>query len=351
MLICLVCLCLLGLALPAFASAALVNVNSLADTDDGNCDLAPDCTLREAVNAAGASDTITFSVAGTITLGSALPSLQASVDGSYAPGASVGDPGIEIDANGFAYGLDAQASASISTLSITGSSGPGIRINNSTTVLGCFLGVNLDGVTPDGNDHGVAVMGGASAVIGVAAGGGRNVISGNSTGVVVHAGAAAVTIRSNFIGTDEDGMQAVPNSYAGIEDNGTPTIGGSGALEGNVISGNGWHGIISHTGTPTIDGNIIGLAVDGETPLGNGNFGVVIDGLGGQIGASAGNVIASNVIGGVRLAAPADVTRNWIGTDASGLLNRGNGGYGIQIQGGPSNFVIGGSADGDGSKM
>jgi CSLREA domain-containing protein len=54
-------------------------VNSLADTDDGVCENGPaggNCTLREAINAANllaGQDSITFSLSGTITLGSTLP--------------------------------------------------------------------------------------------------------------------------------------------------------------------------------------------------------------------------------------------------------------------------------------
>ena len=52
-------------------------VNSLADTDDGTCNVA-NCTLREAINAANSRvwpDTINFSVSGTITLSSLLPEI------------------------------------------------------------------------------------------------------------------------------------------------------------------------------------------------------------------------------------------------------------------------------------
>ncbi|GIW43121.1 MAG: hypothetical protein KatS3mg077_0403 [Candidatus Binatia bacterium] len=58
------------------ALAANFVVNSTNDTDDGTCD-ATHCSLREAINAANATtsadDTITFSVSGTIVLGSTLP--------------------------------------------------------------------------------------------------------------------------------------------------------------------------------------------------------------------------------------------------------------------------------------
>jgi CSLREA domain-containing protein len=60
---------------PAFATT--LTVNSLADTNDGTCNTT-NCTLREAINRANSlagADTITFSVSGTITLGSFLPGL------------------------------------------------------------------------------------------------------------------------------------------------------------------------------------------------------------------------------------------------------------------------------------
>src|SRR4051812_43746671 len=67
------------------AQAASLTVNSLADVDNGSDSV---CTLREAITAANTNanynecvsasygnDTITFGVAGTITLGSSLPNI------------------------------------------------------------------------------------------------------------------------------------------------------------------------------------------------------------------------------------------------------------------------------------
>ena len=52
-------------------AAATDVVNKLADTNDGSCDTT-DCSLREAIANAAEGDTITFSVSGTISLGSQL---------------------------------------------------------------------------------------------------------------------------------------------------------------------------------------------------------------------------------------------------------------------------------------
>src|SRR5579864_6883871 len=59
-------ICLPLLATPRPAHAATITVNSTADNGPGNC--SSTCTLRDAIAAANANDTITFSVSGTITL-------------------------------------------------------------------------------------------------------------------------------------------------------------------------------------------------------------------------------------------------------------------------------------------
>ena len=60
------------------AAATTFTVNSLDDTDDGNCDSALDCTLREAIHAANrdrGADTINIIVTGTINLTGPLPDI------------------------------------------------------------------------------------------------------------------------------------------------------------------------------------------------------------------------------------------------------------------------------------
>lgn len=66
-------------------SGATFVVNTTADTDDGTCDAA-NCTLREAINEANknvGADAITFSISGTIALGSTLPTIadELTIDG------------------------------------------------------------------------------------------------------------------------------------------------------------------------------------------------------------------------------------------------------------------------------
>jgi ABC-type phosphate transport system substrate-binding protein len=69
------CLCAAG------ARAATLTVNTLADSTDAatTCTTSGTCSLRDAITQAGSGDTINFSVTGTITLGSDLPAITASL--------------------------------------------------------------------------------------------------------------------------------------------------------------------------------------------------------------------------------------------------------------------------------
>lgn len=62
----------------AHSAATTFTVNSRDDTNDSNCDSTPDCTLREAINAANrnpGADTINIIVIGTINLTGPLPDI------------------------------------------------------------------------------------------------------------------------------------------------------------------------------------------------------------------------------------------------------------------------------------
>jgi hypothetical protein len=162
------------------------------------------------------------------------------------------------------------------------------------------------------------------------------------------------TIQGNFIGTSADGMSAVPNAEAGIFiRNGARAvqIGGGAAGSGNVISGNGLYGIYMEGVGHHVQGNVIGLASDGATPLGN-DIGVRIDlTTDVVIGTDADgfeddgerNVIGANSSYGL------DVTRsdnlrvsgNYLGVAADGFSAAGNG-IGIHFNMGTSDSLIGG---------
>src|SRR6185369_17579329 len=80
-------------------------------------------------------------------------------------------------------------------------------------------------------------------------------------------------IQGNYIGTDLKGMSNLGNSGAGIEvDSGQSNIiGGTAPGERNVISGNGFYGVLFSNAANHNQalGNYIGTTADGAAPLGN----------------------------------------------------------------------------------
>ena len=139
--------------------------------------------------------------------------------------------------------------------------------------------------------------------IGEAVTGHGNVISGNENGVLID-GSVDQVIHNNIIGLDTSGLVAMPNSVAGVflasGANGS-VVGGTGALNGNTVSGNSIG--IRIDGATTTDndvlGNTIGLNLASTAAVANVT-GIVIENQasGNHIGnATIGNTISGNYIG------------------------------------------------------
>ena len=186
----------------------------------------------------------------------------------------------------------------------------------------------------------------------------RNVISGNTSDGIIIFASDGNTIIGNYLGTDVTGNAPQPNDADGIAMGSTSannTIGQAGS--GNVLSGNGNDGFENDaTGANnTVQANTIGLGVDGTTVVANGRYGVVIynganNTMIGGSGAGEGNVISGNTQSGVIIdgnSNPATtantIAGNLIGTDATGSLDKGNGTYGIHFFAGANGNTIGGS--------
>lgn len=241
---------------------------------------------------------------------------------------------------------------------ISGNNDRGVRIEASNnTVIGNFIGTNAAGTAAIGNGFiGVNVLSGSNNVIGGSSAAARNLISGNGGDGVRIEGVNTTEnyIRGNFIGSDLTGLAAIPNQWAGVAlfwDTTSNWVGGYGKDEGNLISGNRQDGVSMGVSRHNkVLSNIIGLASDGDAPLGNQSHGVSIyQGQGNLIGdASAGNLISSNGSSGVLFyfEATANETRgNIIGLNRDGNKDRGNGGHGVHLDN-VSLHVIGGTVAG-----
>jgi len=176
-------------------------------------------------------------------------------------------------------------------------------------IKGNFFGLAIDGITDRGNgidglllnattnaiigdasgggnvfsgnaDDGLDVFNGngvevntasASASFGNGTSGGRNIISGNTASGIYMFDTGTATLRGNYLGVDATGNAALGNGFSAIVADGVAnlTIGGSGAGDGNVLSGNSQSGAYIYNGSTnaTVEGNIIGYwSIAGRRP-------------------------------------------------------------------------------------
>jgi hypothetical protein len=225
------------------------------------------------------------------------------------------------------------------------------------------LGNSSDGVLIHGGASG-NIIGGFNTVAGEPCAGGYNLISGNDgRGVTIQgAGTGYNTVAGNCIGTNVTSTDSLGNGAAGIRlESGAANniIGSSVVTERNLVSGNSGSGIViknSGTAGNSIIGNIIGLDDTGSGILGNGFEGIKIyDGAarntvgGSNFGAGCNgdcNLISGNYTYGIFIAdsgtSTNTVSGNYIGTDITGSAVRGNSADGIRIETGASHNIIGG---------
>ena len=303
------------LSLEYLEDRSLLSTFSVLNLDDSGAG-----SLRRAIedaNAAPGPDVIEFEVAGTIELTSgALPALTdtVNIDGTTARRFK-DTPLVQIDANGFdglQFNSGSQGSF-LQSLGIVDAGSAGVTLNAShITLLGNFIGVELDGTTAAGNNgDGVQINATSSGnTIGGPVQFGPlvkefNVISGNAGNGIVIDGSSDNEIIANFIGTDVTGMNDLGNGGNGILLTGgassnliggrEPLSGGSPVMpgkrpgsfnyqgkptDGNVISGNDENGVLLTDGAESnfLAGNFIGTDLAGNAPIGNSLDGVAIVG-------------------------------------------------------------------------
>ena len=334
---------LAAVAVTGLLEAHTLTVDSTGDgadsnTGDGVCDDGSGvCTLRAAIEEANAKGgaIIEFGISGTspytIQPNPALPGISGTV-------VIDGKSQIEIDGTNAGVGATGLTlsgpSGEVRGLAINRFKGDGVVIQTagSKILADNLIGTDVTGASDQGN-------GGAGVSITVSAGNALlgNVISGNAShGVSISGGLAGDSmIAGNFIGTDATGAADLGNEGAGVNIAGSPNI----QVAENIISGNTSHGVgISGVGAANSEvvGNLIGADATGAVDLGNGGAGVNIAGSPNiQV---AENIISGNTSHGIGIsgvgAAGSLVRLNTIGTDQGGTTDLGNGGSGVHIGGG-----------------
>ncbi|HUT90132.1 MAG TPA: hypothetical protein VMY37_11590 [Thermoguttaceae bacterium] len=245
---------------------------------------------------------------------------------------------------------------------ISGNGSYGIDIagagSDANIIAGNFIGTNRDGTSALGNGAaGVGIGSAAENLVGtdgdgVADAAERNVISGNAESGIYfqYPEATRNKVAGNYIGTDATGTVALGNGREGVvlsysaQANwiGTDGDGQGDAVEGNLISGNGYCGV--RIGGPEahsniVAGNFIGTNAVGSAAIPNNGGVDLINRANHNIVGTDGNGISdhleSNLISGntgdgygVRIAKSGTnsnvIAGNLIGTDATGTQPLGN---------------------------
>ena len=339
-----------------FSACAIVNGTQVTNAGDSGAG-----SLRAAItnaNAMPGTQTITFNIAGASPASPALIAAASSLPVITQP--------VVIDAT-TQQGWDNRPVVELTSVNLLTGRGFDVQANNVTirglmitkfnegisTQVGTtghvfernVIGTNRDNLAGLGNFNGINVQAGGTLVQ-------HNVIGGNSNDVQVSKGASN-TVANNIIGVGHDGLATLPSGNAGIVvfDGASDT-----AIDGNLIAGKGGWGVDiqntgAHPGNTRLRNNTIGLNANGAA-LGNAFGGVRNDwGNGTRIGeAGARNIISGNGGPGVWISGnPVTIPliqNNYIGTDPSGLADRGNVTNGITVDG-PSPVQIGGTSTGE----
>ncbi|HFE48461.1 MAG TPA: hypothetical protein ENJ21_04015, partial [Chromatiaceae bacterium] len=285
-----------------------------------------------------------------------------------------GRPVIEVDGNGAGAGVNGltitAGASQVRGLSINSFDGDGIQLLNGAgnSVTDSHIGTDIAGVLDKGNAaNGLLIQSANNLII-------DNLISGNTSyGISISQTSATDNIiQGNKIGTNLAGDAALPNGNSGIivlAGASNNLIGGAASGEGNLLSGNGWGGVeFQDNGTSgnRVLGNLIGSDASGRAPLGNSAFGVGFwqgphDNIVGGAALGEGNLISANTHSGVYISnvdGAGQATRNnivqgnKIGTDIDGANPNGDMGNqynGVEVVLGAMNNLIGGTLPGQGN--
>ena len=235
---------------------------------------------------------------------------------------------------------------------ISGNGEGGIRISSDNSIVrNNLIGTDISGTQNFGNESGYGLM-----IDGKFLEIKNNVVSGNlGHGITVNQFARQISIVGNKIGCDISGLNEIGNAEYGIEMIGdSSTIGGINDADRNIITVNS-RGIALSGDHVKILNNYIGLGSDGNSPLGNIEFGIYIANADNfEIGSASGNgnVISKNGQTGIQFQSGNGIIfQNIIGVSADSIPFATTQNRGIELWNGASgkienNLIEGHTADG-----
>jgi hypothetical protein len=224
----------------------------------------------------------------------------------------------------------------------------GLWIDSSNNLVeGNWMGLDATGAVALQNTFvGMYLINGAqsNSVVG-------NVLSGNySEGIrLTGMGTSFNSVQGNFIGTDSSGSNAVPNGFAGLtfyDGAANNVAGGTTAGARNIVSGNWTYGVaIGDPGTTNnlVEGNLVGLSINGFSAMANGTGALI--GNGAQQNILSGNFLSGNDGRGVLISDTNTdgnfVEGNVIGLAVNQIMPLANAWEGVAIENGAQSNVIG----------
>ncbi|MEZ5658193.1 MAG: LamG-like jellyroll fold domain-containing protein [Burkholderiaceae bacterium] len=141
-------------------------------------------------------------------------------------------------------------------------------------VQGNYIGTDAGGTISMGQNVGITITSASGTVIGGGGAGQGNLISGNQTGIFLDSNVTLTEIQGNLIGVDATGSGPLGNAVDGISMRGSANlVGGTVIGEGNVIAYNG-------TGINLDFGLADGNAILGNSIHDNSALGIDLDGDG-----------------------------------------------------------------------
>ena len=229
------------------------------------------------------------------------------------------------------------------------------RGSSASAVVGNTIGLNAAGTARLGAQAGGVLLQSSSNTVGGTTPGARNYIAGQSVHNILFTSADAKNnfVAGNYIGTNVAGTAGVGGAGMGVWVSGGTgnTIGSTVAGFGNLISGNGGHGLFLDSGSSTnrVVGNTIGLNAAGNAAVGNGSNGIsglYVLGPDNTIGGTvpgARNIISGNPFTNVWVNSP-QAQRNLfagndIGTNAAGTAGFNETNTGLYLSAGSNNTI------------
>ncbi len=230
------------------------------------------------------------------------------------------------------------------------------KSKDNNTIQGCFIGMSTNGVSPSDaalhfNNQDLNSIGGTTNAT-------RNLIGGG----IIFEKSDSNSVFGNYFGTTLTGVSSSGTMAHGIQISDSSSynfVGGTNAMEPNLISGGNRGVMIQGMGATAneVVNNLIGSTIDGVTPLGNQNAGILLS------NGTSSNIISGNVImanssdeAGIWMDSTFNNTikSNYIGTSANEVAVAGNGNAGtysagIFLMNESANNMIGGVNSVDGN--